>query len=145
MPYSQFYLSYLKSETWRKRRYAALERAGFRCELYPETDNLQVHHLSYERLGNEDPNDLLVICTGHHWIEDTKRKEPGRITEPQPKPKKVVVLCYAVKRWRLIAKRLLARADERGYLTCGSKRRLIELENKYQDHIKRCRVCKIPQ
>jgi hypothetical protein len=144
MMHSSFYIDYLNSETWRKRRYAALEAVEFRCQLCGETDSLEVHHLTYERLGNEDPSDLFVICKGHHWIEDTKRKEPGRITEPQPKVKPAVVLCYSVKRWLKKAQELKHREHDRGYLTKASRERLIELENKYQDHIKRCQVCNIP-
>ena len=142
--YSSFYLNYLQSETWKKRRYAALERVEFKCELCGETDSLEVHHLTYNRLGNEDPGDLIVICKGHHWIEDTKRKEPGRITEQQQIIKPVVVLCVNVKRWLRKAKELKRRESERGYLTKASRERLIELESKYQDHIKLCKICKVP-
>ena len=142
--HSSFYLNYLQSDTWKKRRYAALERVEFRCELCGETESLEAHHLTYERLGNEDPNDLIVICKGHHWIEDTRRKEPGRITEPQTTIKPAVVLCNTVKRWLHKAKELKKREVERGYLSRASRERLTELENKYQDHIKRCKICKIP-
>ena len=61
------YDEYIKSNLWRKRRYSALERVGFRCELCGEVDSLEVHHKTYERLGNEDPGDLVVLCKIHHW------------------------------------------------------------------------------
>lgn len=63
------YQDYLKSTYWKQRRYAALERVEFRCQLCGESDSLEVHHLSYERLGNEDPADLFVICKSHHWMQ----------------------------------------------------------------------------
>ena len=71
------YLSYLKSKLWKKRRYAALERAKFKCEECGDTRWLQVHHLTYERLGREHPKDLQVLCQGCHWIADALRKNPN--------------------------------------------------------------------
>jgi hypothetical protein len=130
------YQAYLKSEYWKQRRYATLERANFRCELCSETDNLNVHHLTYERLGNESPDDLMVICGGHHWIEHSGLKDYRPATQ-HVKP----VFCSAVLRWQKKTKAI----QSHEYQSQKSKQRLIELEAKFQDHIKRCSVCKIPQ
>lgn len=69
MSYSQKYIQYLKSDQWKQRRYAALERAKFKCqfEKCSEKQSLEVHHKTYDRLGNEDPGDLIVLCRSHHW------------------------------------------------------------------------------
>lgn len=63
---------YLHSEHWRRRRLRALQRAHFRCERCgrrhrPGRDGaLQVHHLSYARLGHERDRDLEVLCDHDH-------------------------------------------------------------------------------
>lgn len=97
------YLAYLDSEEWTKRRAEALARAGHRCEkkwtvhrvvkewtdaegrsfvdteeqveCCSETTSLEVHHRSYDRLGHEEPQDLMVLCQRHHGIADRNRHE----------------------------------------------------------------------
>lgn len=59
---------YMESDLWQRRRRRSLERAGGQCE-WPNCDQrsrLQVHHLSYERLGQELDEDLIVLCPSHH-------------------------------------------------------------------------------
>ena len=132
MSYSQQYLDYLKSDTWKARRLAALERADFRCQLCGECDRLEVHHLTYERLGNEDPNDLIVICKSHHWMEHNKGINPEHVQTIKR------TYCNHVKRWYKKAMRL----HSRGYINRKSKDKLAELESKFESHIKRCPICK---
>ena len=57
-----FYLAYLNSPGWRFRRNAALRRVGFRCERCGSKRDLQVHHKTYDRLGNELDSDLEALC-----------------------------------------------------------------------------------
>lgn len=130
------YWEYIKSDLWKQRRYAALERADFRCELCGETDNLNVHHLTYERLGNEDPHDLMVICGGHHWMEHFSPYGKLVVKTIKVKP----ILCHVATRWIRKIKAL----NRRDYLNKKSKQRLIDLDAKFQDHIKRCPICKTP-
>lgn len=40
---------------------------------------LQVHHLTYIRLGDEHPNDLKVVCIECHKIEDELRTHRTQI------------------------------------------------------------------
>jgi hypothetical protein len=64
MPHQQ----YLGTPEWRRCRDRALVRARWRC-TWPdcrEDQNLAVHHLSYERLGEERDDDLRVLCARHH-------------------------------------------------------------------------------
>ncbi len=57
------YAEYLASPHWLETRAAAIARAGGRCALCPrEGVPLEVHHRSYERLGEELPEDLTVLC-----------------------------------------------------------------------------------
>ena len=79
------YKEYLKSKTWKKRRYAKVEEAGFKCENCSETSYLEVHHKHYGNLFNEDTKDLMVLCKGCHWIADQKRKDPNfKVPEDAP-------------------------------------------------------------
>jgi len=64
------YHQYLASREWAARRAAALERAGHRCQVCNAdrwfAGSLEVHHRTYERLGNEAPGDLVVLCRHCH-------------------------------------------------------------------------------
>ena len=72
------YAAYLNSPQWQERRQAALRRAGFRCEGCPETDGLEVHHLTYERLGFERTTDLMVLCNVCHSQEHGRGSKMDR-------------------------------------------------------------------
>lgn len=57
---------YLRSPHWATTRKVALERAERRCQVCNAKDNLDVHHRTYERLGEERPADLTVLCRRCH-------------------------------------------------------------------------------
>jgi hypothetical protein len=63
------YAEYLQSSWWRARRNDALRAASYRCHRCESKRELQVHHLTYERLGTEHPDDLEVLCRGCHLGE----------------------------------------------------------------------------
>jgi 5-methylcytosine-specific restriction endonuclease McrA len=65
------YHEYLRSPTWRAIRNGALKNAFFRCERCGRADALEVHHVTYARLGGDELlEDLEVLCEtchyGHH-------------------------------------------------------------------------------
>lgn len=60
------YLAYLNSPTWRTRRNRSLKLAGYQCAKCPARRDLEVHHLTYERLGLERDADLEVLCVTCH-------------------------------------------------------------------------------
>lgn len=62
MPYGE----YLKTREWAEKREQALERDRRRCRLCNTYDNLQVHHRTYQRRGNEDLDDLTTLCKSCH-------------------------------------------------------------------------------
>lgn len=63
MPYKQ----YLQTEHWQILRTKMLKRAKFRCQVCNASNqSLQVHHRTYERRGNEEYSDLIVLCAGCH-------------------------------------------------------------------------------
>jgi hypothetical protein len=63
MPYDE----YLQSDHWQDTREFALGRAGHRCQVCNTNDErLEVHHRTYERRGEEFPEDLIVLCRTCH-------------------------------------------------------------------------------
>lgn len=65
------YDTYLQSKRWQEKRKMALARANHKCAACGATKRLDVHHLTYERLGNERQEDLMVLCRPCH--ESTHR------------------------------------------------------------------------
>lgn len=67
----------MQSDEWRLLREAIIEAVGGFCErcYAAEPDvRLEVHHLTYERLGHEDPEDLQVVCPPCHVVADAERE-----------------------------------------------------------------------
>jgi len=61
------YDDYLNSPDWKRRRGIILRRAGYKCELCGASGvPLDIHHLTYERRGNEKYTDLIAICRKCH-------------------------------------------------------------------------------
>jgi restriction endonuclease Mrr len=81
MPYHQ----YLRTPEWRRARAAALERAGHACSLdVTHTQELDVHHRTYERLGHELATDLVVLCRSCHRLHHREHGRPRRDARPAP-------------------------------------------------------------
>lgn len=57
-----------------RQRLLALKQSSYQCEhtyVYtgdrcPIKNKLQVHHITYQRLGDESQHDLKVLCEYHH-------------------------------------------------------------------------------
>ena len=64
--HSERYRAVMASGGWRRRRAAAIRRAGRRCQRCGARGPLDVHHLTYRRLGRERPGDLLAVCERCH-------------------------------------------------------------------------------
>lgn len=67
------YGRYLATAEWRRRRDAKLRTAHWACECCGAKRNLQVHHLTYERLGREWDQDLEVLCRDCHEREHVRQ------------------------------------------------------------------------
>ena len=66
------YNEYLQTEGWKETRRAAVWAAGGRCQLCGSaTRALEVHHVSYDNLGAEGPEDLAVLCDRCHGAYET--------------------------------------------------------------------------
>jgi hypothetical protein len=63
------YVDYLQTSWWRGLRNQALREADYRCRECGTKRDLEVHHLTYERLGDELLDDLEVLCRGCHLGE----------------------------------------------------------------------------
>jgi 5-methylcytosine-specific restriction endonuclease McrA len=75
------YEAYINSAEWRRRRRRAIERAGYHCEkcgVSAQEERLEVHHLTYERIGHERDEDLSVLCHACHAKADLERANKGQ-------------------------------------------------------------------
>lgn len=61
------YQEYLKSYKWNALKQKVLRRDNYLCQgCLSETKNLQVHHLTYDRVQNEMCFDLITLCRKCH-------------------------------------------------------------------------------
>jgi hypothetical protein len=60
------YSWYLASPSWQERREWILKRASYICEKCRKRPATQVHHLTYIRVFQELPSDLLALCCQCH-------------------------------------------------------------------------------
>ena len=80
-----FYQTYLGSAAWKAQAKAARARAGHRCTRCKRAGPLDVHHLTYARLGHELPEDLVAVCHACHWALHGKvgRNRPQKYAPPK--------------------------------------------------------------
>jgi hypothetical protein len=77
------YHDYIASEEWARKSEAAKIKAGYRCQLCSVSGlivQLDTHHNTYERLGNERDTDLVVLCTECHERFHKTGGKPGNKT-----------------------------------------------------------------
>ena len=66
----EFYRQKIKArKEWPIFCYLVLDRADFICEICREKKATQVHHLTYERWGNELDEDIIAVCVDCHTGE----------------------------------------------------------------------------
>jgi len=74
IPYSEYLLSVWWKEHIRPR---ALDRADNRCQICNSEERLNVHHRTYERLGEEWDGDVIVLCRAcHHLFHEHRKLSP---------------------------------------------------------------------
>ena len=64
--YKNIYHNYLNTKEWFDKRNLALEYADYKCCRCSKKENLQIHHLNYNNIGNEYVGDLEVVCSSCH-------------------------------------------------------------------------------
>ena len=57
---------YLKSIHWKQLRRIVLMRDNNTCKQCGCTKSLNVHHITYKRLGDESIDDLVTVCRNCH-------------------------------------------------------------------------------
>ena len=80
------YADYLLTDHWLSVRQAALKRSGGQCQLCRSQTRLEVHHNTYDNFGNEQAEDLIVLCHDCHAKHHDKQPpaalaESGRQSE----------------------------------------------------------------
>jgi len=71
------YEEYLHSKEWQELRLKVLKRSNFQCEGCGESNSLDIHHLTYDRIGDELLIDLVALCRDCHGkIHD--KNEPSK-------------------------------------------------------------------
>jgi 5-methylcytosine-specific restriction endonuclease McrA len=80
---------YLASGHWAQMRKNALYWWENACGACGAKERLQIHHRSYERLGRERREDLMVLCRTCHEKRDRRRIARSldqRVSNPDPLP-----------------------------------------------------------
>lgn len=71
------YTKYLLSVEWRTFRMKVLSTRGTLCEECKVFGRrVEVHHLTYERVGAELPEDVAVLCNSCHVKHHTRKAKP---------------------------------------------------------------------
>jgi hypothetical protein len=66
---------YISSVEWKVRAKYYKEQAGNRCRVCnSDSDILDAHHRTYERLGNELDSDITVLCRACHTLFESRLK-----------------------------------------------------------------------
>lgn len=119
--------AYYKSSQWQRRRVFAIHRAKYCCERCGRKGTLEVHHLNYDNLYNEEPRDLQALCTKCHPKADREREyENAIITYAEKK--------YGSEYWKYVDDETLEREFERFKMRSDAKRYGEDLPNEYYDY-----------
>jgi len=62
----EWYSKYLESDNWEEKRQKVLKRANFVCESCLDAKATQVHHKTYEHVGEEPLYELVAVCKSCH-------------------------------------------------------------------------------
>ena len=70
----------ISSKEWQELRHRLIAARGNQCQCCKKSGiTLQLHHDTYERLGEERDEDLAVLCIPCHEKADTYRAAQGRV------------------------------------------------------------------
>lgn len=58
---------YMQSNKWHNIRSIVLSRDNYACKVCSSVDSLEIHHMSYEHLGDEQLSDLVTLCRKCHF------------------------------------------------------------------------------
>jgi 5-methylcytosine-specific restriction endonuclease McrA len=72
------YDEYLKSLHWKILRQKYIETYGDKCEIC-DNKGEQLHHLNYDNLGNEEFDDLMLLCSSCHYANHKLNDEENNL------------------------------------------------------------------
>ena len=78
------YNKYLRSPEWKAKKLLVLERDNYKCQQCGYTNNLHVHHLTYENVTNEQLDDLVTLCKRCHRSEHKKKVKNTKLLLLRP-------------------------------------------------------------
>jgi 5-methylcytosine-specific restriction endonuclease McrA len=67
------YERYLRSPEWIEKRDRFRAAFGNKCVVCGSTEDLHIHHLNYDCIGNETINDVVCLCKGCHRSAHRKK------------------------------------------------------------------------
>lgn len=85
------YTEYLQGSHWKGLRKALCLKPESHCAGCDKKHHLQIHHVSYSRLGSELPDDLVVLC---EWCHKRVHEELDRLYPGQTTAQKVLRTAY---------------------------------------------------
>lgn len=83
------YYKYLQSKEWSQIKLDLIQTRGAKCERCGATRKhlryLHIHHLTYKNIGNENPEDLEILCAPCHRNEHciVKKRKPRGLSTKQ--------------------------------------------------------------
>ena len=94
------YKKYLESTEWAELRIDLFLERGFSCEKcnkkFKSQKGLEMHHKTYENIFNEEPEDLIILCSSCHRYEHRKPKNKikdlPKLSKKQNKRRKRILL-----------------------------------------------------
>lgn len=88
------YREYLRSDHWIKFKHGYSRKYKNECYLCGDTQWLELHHVTYERLGKELQTDVVYLCRDCHELVHQKTQSGieaktwiNPVTKPAPKRK----------------------------------------------------------
>lgn len=73
------YNDYLQSNDWKEKAKRLKEQAEWRCQLCNKkgtNSTLHAHHKTYQRVGHEEDNDIIILCSKCHAMFHNKGQHP---------------------------------------------------------------------
>jgi hypothetical protein len=79
------YHQHVSSAQWKFLKRTIIEQRGNRCErCLQDSASLALHHVHYRSLGNEQPEDVELLCRECHTGADEARATKGRPRHEEP-------------------------------------------------------------
>lgn len=71
-PEQLLYKDYMISPQWEVKRAEAVKADGNACRSCGRKGKIEVHHITYKRMGAELPEDLIAVCPACHEMLDAR-------------------------------------------------------------------------